>query len=218
MTEITPATIGQAPTTSQAGGRAAAGSGHWLVLGILLVAAGLGAFAVWFQWGQTRRCLAFFGPATVGRIQTAPRVELWTLVAKGYGVRATDRLDVSQAPGLVHLRRGLIEDVNYTWGDPAPGAAVGQAGSSERLPAESWDLALAFLDQPPGGSDGEQAAAAGLASLASATVLVFDLDGAGAAAVVGQPGRIGLGRLTMALRTWANDAKSRPGGEGKTGL
>jgi hypothetical protein len=213
-----PNTNERIPAGSMPAAHETTSSGHWLVLGILLVAAGLGAFAVWFQWGQTRRCLAFFGSDAADRIQNAPRVELWTLAAEGGIVRATDRLDVSQAPGLVHLRRGLIEDVNYAWAVSAPATGDAAPAASGRLTPDSWDLALAFLDQPPGGLPEAEAAGVGRSTLASATVLAFDLDGAGTATVVGQPGRVGLGRLTAALRTWASDARTKAGSEGKTGL
>jgi hypothetical protein len=111
--------------------------GTWLVAGILAMAIGLASFAVWFQWTQTKRCLAFFGPDIATAIQTAPRVEAWKLSSTGDAGRvlAVSRVDVSKAPGLVHLRHGLVEDSNYTW------SAVG-AG---RRPTESWDVALAFF-------------------------------------------------------------------------
>ena len=153
--------------------------GSLLVVGILGLAACLAAFAVWFQWTQTRRCLAFFGPEVAAAIQVAPRVEAWRLTATGAGGRplATSRTDVSQAPGLVHLRHGLVEDSNY---------ASTAAPSSGRPPA-SWDVALAFF-------------AAGAAE--PTAVLAFDLDDAGAVTVVGRPGRISLGRLAQGLRKW----------------
>jgi hypothetical protein len=168
-------------------------TGTRLVLGLLLVAVGLAVFAVWFQWGQTRRCLAFFGPAAARRVQTAPRVELWSLVADGATVRVRRRLDVSRAPGLVHLRRGLIEDVNYRWEAESP-------RTGGRLPADAWDEALAFFDAA--GSD------------AAATVVAFDLDvptGSGrepAATVVGQAGRVALGPLAPGLRRWIEATKT----------
>ena len=117
--------------------------GTRLVLGLVLLALGLAAFAVWFQWGQTRRCLAFYGPAAARSIQAAPRVELWSLAADRGGVRAEARLDISRAPGLVHLRRGLIEDVNFRWND------VRQEGGADpargRLAPAEWDEAIAFF-------------------------------------------------------------------------
>jgi len=153
--------------------------GSLLVLGILGLAAGLAAFAVWFQWTQTRRCLAFFGPEVATAIQVAPRVEAWRLSPAGAGGRplATSRTDVSQARGLVHLRHGLVEDSNYAWtAEPSAGP-----------PPAAWDVALAFF--PAGAAE-------------PTAVLAFDLEQAGAVTVVGRPGRISLGRLAPGLRKW----------------
>jgi hypothetical protein len=172
--------------------------GTRLVLGLVLAGVGLAMFAVWFQWGQTRRCLDFFGSAAARRIQTAQRVELWSLAADGPTVRAVHRLDVSRAPGIVHLRRGLIEDVNYRW-------EVAGTQPAAPLPAAAWDRAFAFFDA----SDG----------LAAATVVVFDLDAPGdvpddsghvpVATVVGRPGRVALGPLAPGLRRWIEATNTR---------
>ena len=46
-----------------------------LVIGLLalgLLAAGIG---VWFQWQQTRRCLAFYGTRATEQISKSPFVE-----------------------------------------------------------------------------------------------------------------------------------------------
>jgi hypothetical protein len=167
--------------------------GTRLVLGLVLAGVGLALFAVWFQWGQTRRCLDFFGSAAARRIQAAPRVELWSLAADGPAVRAVRRLDVSRAPGLVHLRRGLIEDVNYRWEQAGSQAAA-------RLPADAWDHAIAFFDAPGGDLP--------------VTVVAFDVDGPDgsgrqpAATVVGRPGRVALGPLAPGLRQWIEATKT----------
>lgn len=159
--------------------RADSNPGSLLVLGMVGMAAGLAAFAVWFQWTQTRRCLTYFGPEIAAAIQTAPRVEAWRLGAGGAGkhLLAASRADVSRARGLVHLRHGLVEDSNYVW-PPAGGG---------RRPIGSWDVALAFF-----AADAAQPQA----------ILAFDLDGDGTVAAVGRPGRVGLGRLGPGLRTW----------------
>jgi len=190
---------------------AAGRSGTSLVLGLLSLAAGLGLFAVWFQWGQTRRCLELFGPEAARRVQAAERVELWTLAAAGDRVQVRDRQDVSQAAGLVHLRRGLIEDVNYAWGSPG-----GPAGGPRpaRLPPQSWDVALAFFSSPA--PAGEVEFDAGQAN--AATVIAFDLDGGGMATVVGRPGRVALGRIAKGLRTWVEDTQERGFREAKPGF
>ena len=153
--------------------------GSLIVVGILATAVGLASFAVWFQWSQTKRCLAFFGPEIATAIQAAPRVEAWSLRPDGIDGRvfAVSRADVSKAPGLVHLRHGLVEDSNYAWSAAATG----------RRPSGSWDMALAFF-------------AAG-ASRPTA-VLAFDLEDDGAVTVVGRPGSVGLGRLGPGLKDW----------------
>jgi len=153
--------------------------GSLIVAGILAMAVGLASFAVWFQWSQTKRCLAFFGPDIATAIQAAPRVEAWRLSPAGDAGRvlAVSRADVSKAPGLVHLRHGLVEDSNYAWSAVATG----------RRPTESWDVALAFF--------------ASGASRPTA-VLAFDLDTDGAVTVVGQPGSVDLGRLGPGLKQW----------------
>jgi hypothetical protein len=172
--------------------------GTRLVLGLVLAGVGLAMFAVWFQWGQTRRCLDFFGSAAARRIQTAPRVELWSLAAEGPTVRSVHRLDVSEAPGIVHLRRGLIEDVNYRWEVAGPQSAA-------PLPAAAWDQALAFFDTAD--------------SDAPATVVAFDLNGplgvpddsghVPVATVVGRAGRVPLGPIAPGLRRWIGATKIR---------
>ena len=153
--------------------------GTWLVAGILAMAIGLASFAVWFQWTQTKRCLAFFGPDIATAIQTAPRVEAWRLSPTGDAGRvlAVSRADVSKAPGLVHLRHGLVEDSNYVW----------SAVDAGRRPTESWDVALAFFD-----TDASRPTA----------VLAFDLEVDGVVTVVGQPGSVSLGRLGPGLKKW----------------
>ena len=174
------------PPSQTASARAIGPSrGTWLVAGLLLLGLVAAITGIWFQWQQTRRCLEFYGPAAARRIAAAPTVEL-LLVRAGTGasrLAAHTRIDVSKAPGLVHLRRGLVEDANFKW----------QAGgvAQPRLPSAAWDVALVFSE--PLGS----------------TTLVIDFDSAGGAlAVVGQPGRIGLGRIGPGLEKWIRSTLS----------
>lgn len=153
------------------------GAGSRLVLAMIVMAGALAAFAVWFQWRQTHRCLAFYGPAVAAAIQTADRVEFWTLERDADRIRVARRRDVSGAAGLVHLRHGLVEDANFTWGRDA----------TARLPAEDWDHALAFFIGEGTGP---------------AAILALDCDDGGWLTVVGKPGRVGLGRIATGLRTW----------------
>ncbi|NDC55082.1 MAG: hypothetical protein EBZ74_12650 [Planctomycetia bacterium] len=151
--------------------------GRSLVVGIVLLGLAAAATGIAYQRLQTRRCLAFYGPEVARLVVAAPRVELLVVAPGSAAGRlvAVDARDVSAARGLVHLRRGLVEDANFDW-RPAAGG---------RLPEAAWDAALVFTD--PAG--------------ATAT-LVVDLDDGGSLAVVGRPGRVGLGRIARGLRKW----------------
>ena len=171
--------------------------GTLLVAGLLLLGLAAAITGIWFQRHQTRRCLAFYGPAAARRIAAAPTVEL-LLVQPGQGpgqLGAQTRIDISKAPGLVHLRRGLVEDANFSW--QASSGAV-----PERLPLESWDVAFVFTE-PGGSGSGRQPRDEGR------TTLVIDLEPAGGSlAAVGQPGRIGLGRIRPGLEKWIRSTLS----------
>jgi len=174
--------------------------GTWLVVGLLLLGLVAASTGVWFQRHQTRRCLEFYGPAAARRISVAPVVEL-LIVQPGAGpgrLACRTRIDASKAPGLVHLRRGLVEDANFAW------QSIATSGSSEaRLPSEVWDAALVFTE-PASDAAGNAGRSGG-----GQTTLVIDIDPAGGAiAMVGQPGRMGLGRIGPGLEKWIRSTLS----------
>jgi hypothetical protein len=126
-------------------------------------------------------------------------VELWSLAAERGTVRATSRLDISRAPGLVHLRRGLIEDVNFRWDvnfrrDVSSRSPAGGDAGEDKLPPNAWDEAIAFFTTADASTP--------------AAVVAFDLDEPGFATVVGRPGRIRLGPIAPGLRKWIAATKS----------
>ena len=154
-------------------------SGRPLVAGLVLLGVSLACFAIWFQWRQTRRCLALYGSDVARQVQAAARVELWEPPGSGGqpGLETAVRSDISRAPGLVHLRRGLVEDANFDWQRDT--ATAGAA----------WDAAFAFYHTA--------------SDVAPAAVLVIDFDPAGGTlGVAGQDRRVGLGRLEKGLRSW----------------
>jgi hypothetical protein len=170
-------------------------SGSRLVIGLLGLGIALAAFALAFQWRQTDGCLGFYGSDVARAIAAAPHVELWHLAdgdAPGRLV-ATGRCDVSRAPGLVHLRRGLVEDANFDSGSP----------TSQRLPSGAWTVALVFSAAP--------------AARPEAVLAIGFGPGGAALCVVGKPGRVGLGRLERGLRTWVEATCPRPGPAAEAG-
>lgn len=174
--------------------------GSLLVVGLLGLGVVAAATGIWFQWQQTRRCLAFYGVDTAGMISRAPEVELWLLAPAADGhtgrLRAGRRLDISEAKGLVHLRRGLVEDANFAW-TPSP--------ASQPQPDAAWDVALVFSAE-------EASAGSGRSVLA----VDFGADpGDARLTVVGKPGRVTLGKMAKGLREWVT-ATVR--GKGLTGL
>jgi hypothetical protein len=154
--------------------------GSLIVVAILLVGITAATVAVAYQRLQTHRCLDFYGPEAARQVAKAPRVELWQLAPAGRPGRlvATGRHDVTSAKGIVHLRRGLVEDVGFRWSE------VGLAG---RLPEAAWDYALVFSNP----------------TLDGRTTIVIDLEADGGwLAVQGQAGRVALGRLGSGLAAW----------------
>lgn len=170
--------------------------GSLLVVGLLglgLAAAGTG---IWFQWQQTRRCLAFYGVETAGRVSRAPQVELWLLAHPSGShhsgqLQASRRLDISDAKGLVHLRRGLVEDANFAWA---------AATSGVPQPDAAWDIALVFVqDDATGGGRSLLAVDFGR-----------EVDDA-RLTVVGRPGRVTLGKIAKGLREWVTATAAAAG-------
>lgn len=160
---------------------------------------GLALFGILFQRGQTIRCLRFFGPAAARRVTESDHVELLRLQPSAVEGRlvAIERWDITGARGLVHLRRGLVEDANYSWGPR-------DDGDRGRLEPAGWEWAITFADSRSAVDEGD------------ATIVVFSAGGrrggeAGSAlepgwmTLVGAPGRVRLGRIEKGLRVWIED-------------
>lgn len=183
--------------------------GRSLVVGLVFLGLAAAAGAILFQRQQTHRCLDFYGADHARRIAAAPVVELLLLEpgSSPTAVAVRTRRDVSKAAGIVHLRRGLVEDANFSWdgGRVAGGSAAAARTSADtapvpdaagRLSVDAWDIALEF-------SEPARPASSASGAPAGRTQLVFDMGpGQGAVTVVGRPGRIGLGRLGPGLEKW----------------
>jgi hypothetical protein len=201
---VTDVTTGMAADNRHSGGTRGS-RGTPLVVALVTLAIGLALFAIWFQWRQTRRCLEFYGTETARLIQRATRVEVWERSSAGGATAGPgphepviDRYDVSTARGLVHLRRGLVEDANLDW-----------SRLDDRAVPPPWNLALAFFE-PAGATS-------------PAALLLFERPddastGGAFLAVDGRPGRVGLGRLAGGIERWwrsvRDDAVPTVGGGG----
>ncbi|MEX2142119.1 MAG: hypothetical protein WD894_22825 [Pirellulales bacterium] len=125
-----------------------------VVLVLLLLVAGLAAAAsaIWHQYRQTRQALNFWGPEAAYLIGHAPSVELTELPHREPGdqsardeTRAQQRMiDISQARGLVHFRRSLLEDHNFDWDIDSPAASSSDWDYTVRFSDDEASLELAF--------------------------------------------------------------------------
>jgi hypothetical protein len=87
-------------------------SGKLLILAIVAAAALLAGASWWFRYSATHRAAEFWGPRAAVLIRDAPTVTLLDLEAN------ESKVDISKAPGMVHLRYALMEDRSYEWPDP----------------------------------------------------------------------------------------------------
>ncbi len=82
-------------------------SGRWLTIIAVTGCVALVAFALWQRSQTTEHVRQFWGPAQARLIQHGSKV--WLSKNK------SDWEDISQAPGLVHLRATLVDDRYYQW-------------------------------------------------------------------------------------------------------
>lgn len=168
-------------------------SGRRLVAGLVALGIAAGITGIAWQRGQTRRCLGFYGAEVARAITTAPHVELWSGVHPGDRPGtwlAATRRDVSSARGLVHLRRGLVEDANFLAGK----ASTGDGGGGEAADS-GWSHVLVFSRGPVSKVDTGDG---------TAVALCFD-GGSGAPrrlTVVGRAGVLPVGRIGRGIADW----------------
>jgi hypothetical protein len=121
-------------------------SGKLVILLAALVGLTLGGLSVAYHHWLARRAIAWWGADNIELIAHAPRVEALQL-SRGDGAevdrvtivgveyRIVRRNDVTQWPGIDHVRHGLLEDVNFNWeNQPPPFDHI------------EWTSALEFID------------------------------------------------------------------------
>lgn len=168
-------------------------SGRRLVAGLVALGIAAGITGIAWQRGQTRRCLGFYGAEVARAITTAPHVEVWSGVRPGDRPGtwlAATRRDVSAARGLVHLRRGLVEDANFLAGT----ASTGDGGGGEAADS-GWSHVLVFSSDP-----------VSKVATGDGRAVALCFDGGGGVprrlTVVGRPGVLPVGRIGRGIADW----------------
>lgn len=168
-------------------------SGRRLVAGLVALGIAAGITGIAWQRGQTRRCLGFYGAEVARAITTAPHVEVWSGVRPGDRPGtwlAATRRDVSAARGLVHLRRGLVEDANFLAGT----ASNGDGGGGEAADS-GWSHVLVFSRDP-----------VSKVATGDGRAVALCFDGGGGVprrlTVVGRPGMLPVGRIGRGIADW----------------
>ena len=104
-------------------------SGKWLIIGIFAIAFGMGVYAWWHHWTQSRQVVAALGQVHANRIRRGQQVEFidWT---EGK-TKKPERID--RLPGMIHVRHVLVEDYSYDWTTKEPSSA-------------DWQFSIRFTD------------------------------------------------------------------------
>lgn len=125
-------------------------SGKLVVLSIFAVAIAMAGFALWWNWGQGRRSLEFWGTDGGLAIRDAKQVQLLKLkpLASEMGKKSNESLaidshrweivgtkDVTGVHGLVHARHAFLEDASFRWEEPLP------------IVGPEWQYAVRFQDE-----------------------------------------------------------------------
>ena len=113
-----------------------------VILVLFLLAAGMAATggAIWYQHRQSRQMLRFWGPDVAQLIDSAPKVELFALssgnvpAVEENNPASSAAIDISDARGLIHFRRSLLEDGSFD-----------AVNVEQSVPSEAdWDYAVRF--------------------------------------------------------------------------
>ena len=91
-------------------------SGRRVIAFTLVLCVSLVVFALWQRSQHTARIRQFWGGQGAHLIQYAPQVQLQS------GADRIDWLELSAAPGLIHLRATLVDDRYYVWPSRAASA------------------------------------------------------------------------------------------------
>ena len=104
--------------------------GKYAIMAVVILGLAGAVGGWWYRSNLQRRAIALWGRETAELLQQAPRVELLRLEASTenddrdadellsvgeWRLAVAERFDVSQAPGMIHLRHSLINDKSFSW-------------------------------------------------------------------------------------------------------
>jgi hypothetical protein len=88
-------------------------SGKLVIIGVMIVAVTAAGTSWWIRYNSTHRAAEFWGPTAVRRIRDAPFVQLFYV--NDDPDLLSDVRNISNTPGLTHLRHALLEDRSFKW-------------------------------------------------------------------------------------------------------
>lgn len=104
--------------------------GALLVAAVLVVSTSLAFLAIYLRRGRTLRTLDFWGMENVYLIQNSDRLFVFRAAERGgKPTEVPDRSElqnVTDIPGISHLREALLADAHYRWEAAAASAPMGQ--------------------------------------------------------------------------------------------
>ena len=124
-------------------------TGRIVILGMCLIALFAAIYAQWHLYYDSRQAHEYYGPDAATLIRKSSSLELLYLIPATPETKAKrmpelnvlDRphamaksLDITKAPGAIHVRSALLSDANYAWHAPDSGATA------------SWKYAIQFRE------------------------------------------------------------------------
>lgn len=132
------------------------------IAAMLVVAVAAAVYAIWHLRGLSRRSVEYFGSSAGQLILQAAHIEAWrlkpadqldaastleTISGEGAKLGIIERRDVSEAPGITNVRRGLMNDASYDW--DASNAESPQWSHALRFSDGNHQATLLFSHNPP---------------------------------------------------------------------
>ena len=171
--------------------------GKLVLVSMVLLGLGAALFAFWFRYQHGKRTIDQWGSEAVVLVRDSDLVELVALAPadeaganselpppvdapeimtiQGKALKVLEKVDISRAPGLVHLRHALVQDASYAWDEAVGGGEDLQWRYALRFSRNEKEAEFAFdLDRRRAKLVGRERAAALSPHLARGLHTFFD--------------------------------------------